>query len=198
MTGGSRNNWVAFAVVGVVAGMVAASYAAVPLYQLFCRVTGFGGTTQIAAARTQAPAADGRIIRVSFDATVNSTLPWEFVPAQRYVDVRPGQQVMIQYRAKNISRETITGVATFNVTPHKIGAYFDKVQCFCFTEQTLKPGESVDMPVVFFVDPDIAKDRNADDVTDIVLSYSFFRATKPDPARREVRAPVLSGTRQTF
>jgi cytochrome c oxidase assembly protein subunit 11 len=198
MARASRNNWVAFAAVGVVAVMVAASYAAVPLYRLFCQITGFGGTTQIATAPAAGPAADGRVIRVSFDATVNSGLPWSFEPEQRFVDVRPGQQVLIQYRARNLSKEAVTGVATFNVTPHKIGAYFDKVQCFCFTEQTLQPGESIDMPVLFFVSPDIAKDRNADDVTDIVLSYTFFRAAKPDPARREVRAPAEPVARQTF
>jgi cytochrome c oxidase assembly protein subunit 11 len=191
-SGGRRNALVAAAVVAVVAGMVGMSFAAVPLYRLFCQVTGFGGTTQIAGQVAPAPAggAEGRTIRVTLDATVNSGLPWSFRPETPFVDLKVGEQVLVNYVAQNRSDRTVTGVATFNVTPFKVGAYFDKIQCFCFTEQTLKPGERVVMPVVFFVDPAIAGDRNADDVTDIVLSYTFFRAEAPDPGRREVRAPA--------
>lgn len=190
MAGKRRNGVVAFAVIGVVAGMVGLSYASVPLYRLFCQVTGFGGTTQVAAAPTVAPKPDARVIRVTFDATVNSGLPWAFTPEKPYVDVRPGEQMLIHYRATNLADKPVTGVATFNVTPHKIGAYFNKVQCFCFNEQTLNPGESIDMPVVFFVDPAIADDRNATDVSDIVLSYTFFRAEKPETGGRS--ASVLN------
>jgi cytochrome c oxidase assembly protein subunit 11 len=196
--GKSRNAVVATAVVAVVAGMVGMSFAAVPLYRLFCQVTGFGGTTQVAGQVTAAPAPaggpDGRAIRVTLDATVNSGLPWSFAPEKPFVDLKVGEQTLVNYVARNLSDKAVTGVATFNVTPHKIGAYFDKIQCFCFTEQTLKPGERVVMPVVFFVDPAIAGDRNADDVTDIVLSYTFFRAEAPDPGRREVRAPASPAT----
>lgn len=177
-----RNRVVAFAATGVVASMVVLAYASAPLYRLFCQVTGFGGTTQVSAAPVAPPAADARVIRVSFDATVNSGLPWSMVPEKPYVDVKVGEQTLIHYRATNLADRPVTGVATFNVTPHKIGAYFDKVQCFCFNEQTLKPGESVDMPVVFFIDPAIAKDRNAAEVGDIVLSYTFFHVDKPATA----------------
>lgn len=180
----SRNAIVALTVTGVVVGMVGLSFASVPLYRLFCQVTGFGGTTQKAAAPTVAPAADARVIRVTFDSNVSADLPWKFEPAQRYVDVKVGQQTLALYRATNQSDRVLTGTASFNVTPFKIGSYFDKVQCFCFTEQTLKPGESIEMPVVFFIDPAIATDINTAEVTDIVLSYTFFPAEKPDPGNR--------------
>ena len=189
-SGRGRNTVVAMTVVAVVAGMVGLSFAAVPLYQLFCQVTGFGGTTQVAAAPAQAVDSDARVIRVTLDATVNSGLPWSFRPEKPFVDLRVGEQTLVNYVAQNLSDRTVTGVATFNVTPYKVGVYFDKIQCFCFNEQALKPGERVLMPVVFFVDPAIAEDRNADDVTDIVLSYTFFRAESPDPVRREARAPA--------
>lgn len=189
-SGRGRNTVVAMTVVAVVAGMVGLSFAAVPLYQLFCQVTGFGGTTQVAAAPAQAVDSDARVIRVTLDATVNSGLPWSFRPEKPFVDLRVGEQTLVNYVAQNLSDRTVTGVATFNVTPYKVGVYFDKIQCFCFNEQALKPGERVLMPVVFFVDPAIAEDRNADDVTDIVLSYTFFRAENPEPGRREARAPA--------
>jgi len=184
MAGRARNAIVAWSVVGVVAGMVGLSYAAVPLYQLFCQVTGFGGTTRVATAPASASRADARVVRVTFDANVASGLPWSFVPEQRYVDVKVGEQVLIHYRATNLSQEPVTGTSSFNVTPHKVGGYFNKVQCFCFTEQTLKPSESIDMPVVFFVDPEMVKDRNTSEVGDIVLSYTFYRVDKPDTGRR--------------
>ena len=180
----SRNAIVALTVTGVVVGMVGLSFASVPLYRLFCQVTGFGGTTQKAAAPTATPAAGARVIRVTFDSNVSADLPWKFEPAQRYVDVKVGQQTLALYRATNQSDRVLTGTASFNVTPFKIGSYFDKVQCFCFTEQTLKPGESVEMPVVFFIDPAIAADINTAEVTDIVLSYTFFLAEKPDAGNR--------------
>lgn len=192
--GRGRNAFVAATVVAVVAGMVGMSFAAVPLYRLFCQVTGFGGTTQVATAPAQAVASDARTIRVSLDATVNSGLPWSFRPEKPYVDLKVGEQTLVNYVAQNLSAHTVTGVATFNVTPYKVGAYFDKIQCFCFNEQTLKPGERVLMPVVFFVDPAIAEDRNAGDVTDIVLSYTFFRAEAPEPDRRAARAPPSPAT----
>jgi cytochrome c oxidase assembly protein subunit 11 len=178
-----RNAWVAFAATGVVAAMVGLSYAAVPLYQLFCKVTGFGGTTQVADAPV-AGVVGNRVIRVTFDATVNSALPWRFEPLRRSVDLKVGEQILVHYRATNLSGKSVTGVASFNVTPHKMGAYFDKVECFCFTEQTLKPGETVDMPVVFYLDPELVRDRNLADVTDVVLSYTFFRAGPAVPDGR--------------
>ncbi len=153
-------------------GMVGAAYAAVPLYRMFCQVTGFGGTTQVAAA---APAEMGeRIITVRFNADTAGAMLWRFRPLQRAVTVRVGEQTLALYEAVNPSWRRIVGTATFNVTPAKAGAYFNKIECFCFTEQALTPGESVDMPVSFFVDPSISDDPNLDDLNTITLSYTFF------------------------
>lgn len=154
-----------------VAGMVGASYAAVPLYKIFCQVTGFGGTTQVAAEES-AVVLD-RKMTVRFDATANG-LPWAFQPVQRKVELKVGESVVAYYRATNTSDRAVVGTATFNVTPLKVGQYFNKIECFCFTEQRLEPGQSVDMPVTFFVDPEIAQDRNLEEVKTITLSYTFF------------------------
>ncbi|MFM2128886.1 MAG: hypothetical protein RL477_432 [Pseudomonadota bacterium] len=185
-----RNAIVAYATTAVVAGMLGLAYASVPLYRLFCQITGYGGTTGVAAAPVQGPAADARVIRVSFDANVSSDLPWKFEPVRPFVDVKVGEQTLVHYRATNLSDRRLTGTASFNVTPFKVGSYFDKVQCFCFTEQTLAPGESVEMPVVFFVDPAVAKDRNTSEVANIVLSYTFYLADKPQAGSRS--AAVLN------
>jgi cytochrome c oxidase assembly protein subunit 11 len=179
-----RNAWTAYAVTAVLALMLGVSYAAVPLYELFCQVTGFGGTTARVAAFKQGPISS-RAVTVSFDSNISGDLPWTFEPVQRKVSLKIGAQTLVQYRAKNNGTQPVTGVATFNVTPHKAGAYFDKIECFCFTEQTLKPGETVDMPVVFYIDPAITKDRNLDDLSDIVLSYTFFRAERSASDRRQ-------------
>jgi cytochrome c oxidase assembly protein subunit 11 len=158
--------------------MVGAAYAAVPLYRLFCERTGFGGTVQRAAA---APAEVGiRTIEVRFDAEVNGDLPWDFAPEMKSVTVRPGETVIVNYRAHNRSDKPVTGTATYNVQPDKAGAFFNKIQCFCFEEQTLQPDETRAMPVQFFVDPELAKDPKNDDVTWITLSYTFFRAKNPN------------------
>jgi cytochrome c oxidase assembly protein subunit 11 len=159
-------------VIAVMGGLVAAS---VPLYRLFCQVTGYGGTTQRAAA---APAQEvaGRLITVRFNAETAPDLPWDFQPEQREVQVHPGEEKVIAYRAVNHSPEAVTGTATFNVTPTKAGIYFDKLQCFCFSAQHLAPGESAELTVSFFVDPDIVKDPNTGDVDTITLSYTMFRA----------------------
>jgi cytochrome c oxidase assembly protein subunit 11 len=174
------------ALIGMV-GMVAAS---VPLYRLFCRVTGYDGATSIAAA---APGATARMVTVRFDASVAKGMPWRFRPAQPEMQVHLGEQVLATYTATNTSAEPVVGTATFNVTPAKAGRYFDKIACFCFSEQRLEPGQSVEMPVTFFVDPALADDPNADEVKTITLSYTFFRkeaaegrrapATPPTPAR---------------
>lgn len=161
----------------LLAGMSLLVYYAVPLYNLFCRLTGYGGTTQQAAA---APGAVGtRTVIVRFSADTNPGLPWYFQPAQKQVVVRAGQQKLIFYVARNKTDRAVTGTATFNVSPAKAGRYFNKVQCFCFTQQTLQPGQRVDMPVSFFLDPKILKDRNMDDVKVITLSYTFFPAINP-------------------
>ena len=172
-----RNQTVAIVVGAVVAGMVGLSYAAVPLYQLFCQVTGYAGTTQVAKTSSDIPVLERRIT-VTFDANVAPDLAWTFKPVQKNLTVQVGKETLAFYEARNDTAEVITGTATFNVTPYKIGQYFAKVDCFCFTEQTLQPGQVVSMPVSFFVDPQIAKDKNAHDIHDIILSYTFFRSDK--------------------
>lgn len=157
---------------GVAMGMVGVAYAAVPLYQIFCQVTGFGGTTQRADASPD-QILDQKIT-VTFDANVNSSLNWEFKPVQHSQTIRIGEQSLAFYKVVNSSTEPVTGTATFNVTPVGAGAYFSKIECFCFTEQTLKPGETVDMPVSYFVDPDIVNDPDMKSVTTITLSYTFY------------------------
>jgi len=169
-----RNLRLAVALFGGVAGMIGLAYASVPLYRLFCQVTGFGGTTQVAKAAPGTAA--GRTITVRFDANVARDLPWRFEPVQGSAAVAIGENALAFYRVRNLSDKPVTGTATFNVTPHKAGPYFAKVECFCFTEQTLAPGETMDMPVSFFVDPEILKRAEADDVSEITLSYTFFRA----------------------
>ena len=157
---------------GVACGMVGLSFAAVPLYDLFCSVTGFGGTTQTADA---APAEVGnRVMAVQFNSDVSNDVPWRFKPSQREVELRVGEVGLAFYTAINESNNTILGSATFNVTPPKAGIYFSKIDCFCFEEQVLRPGESAELPVTFFIDPDIVNDRDMDDVTTITLSYTFF------------------------
>ena len=167
-----RNVRTALACASLVAGMVGLAYASVPLYKLFCQVTGLGGTPGIeAAAPEQATDID---FTVRFDANINPTLPWTFKPVQRVVNLKLGEEGLAFYTATNNSDHPITGTATFNVTPLKIGQYFVKIDCFCFTEQTLQPGETVDMPVTFYVDPEIRQDRSTEEVTTITLSYTFY------------------------
>jgi cytochrome c oxidase assembly protein subunit 11 len=172
-----KNLKVAGLAAGVVVAMVGLAYASVPLYRLFCQVTGFGGTPQRAA---EAPAkTTGKFITVRFDANTAATLGWNFTPEQLEMKVEIGEQGLAHYRATNTSKATQIGTATFNVTPVVAGAYFNKLQCFCFTEQTLKAGESVDMPVAFFVDPALLDDPDAKGINEITLSYTFYPAEGP-------------------
>jgi len=157
---------------GVAVGMVGVAYAAVPLYQIFCQVTGFGGTTQ--RADTSPEQILDQKITVAFDANVNSSLNWTFEPVQHSQTIRIGEQTLAFYKASNASSKSVTGTAIFNVTPVGAGAYFSKIECFCFSEQTLKAGETVDMPVSYFVDPDIVNDPDMKSVTTITLSYTFY------------------------
>lgn len=182
-----RNRRLMFGLCGVVAGMTALAYAAVPFYELFCRVTGYGGTTQVAEAAPES--ISERTVRVRFNADINSRLPWRFRPVQREVTVRLGEENLAFYEAFNRSDRPVKGMATFNVTPLKAGEYFSKIHCFCFDEQTLDAGQSVDMPVSYFVDPGIAEDPNTRDVKTITLSYTFFRADDrtPDEVAESVR-----------
>src|SRR5438067_7956723 len=172
-----RNGTTVVLLAAVVFGMLGLSFASVPLYRLFCQATGFGGTTQRAAA-APGQIADA-IVTVRFDAMTAPELGWEFRPLESAVRVHPGEQREVLFRAVNRSAETVTGTATFNVTPTKTGIYFDKLQCFCFNEQQLKPGESRDMGVVFFVDPELLTDPSTSDVRTITLSYTMFRAPAP-------------------
>ena len=170
-----KNRRVGGLLCGIVFGMVGMSYAAVPLYDLFCRVTGYAGTTQVAAKQSEK--ITSRPIKIRFDAMANN-IDWAFQPTQRQMELKVGENGLAFYRATNRSDRTLTGTATFNVTPLKVGAYFNKVECFCFTEQTLKPGETIEMPVAFFVDPEIVVDPNLNDVKTITLSYTFFPVEK--------------------
>ncbi len=172
------NRKMALALGGLVAGMVALAYASVPLYQLFCQVTGYGGQTQVATA---APATiSERKIAIRFDANTNPALNWRFKPVQSKLSVRLGEPTMAFFEAENLSGETLTGTAAFNVTPMKAGQYFSKIDCFCFTEQTLTAGQVMDMPVEFFVDPEIYNDPNTRDIKTITLSYTFYPAETED------------------
>jgi cytochrome c oxidase assembly protein subunit 11 len=175
-----RDLLIAAACGGVVGIMVALSFAAVPLYDWFCRTTGFGGTTQVSRA---APAeVIGRTITVRFDANVGPGLPWKFEPEVTTMQVKIGEVVTVNYRATNlVARETV-GIAAYNVAPLNIGAYFQKINCFCFTDQRLKPGEKAEMTVVFYIDPAIVKDREQDDLNSITLSYTFFPVREPPRA----------------
>jgi cytochrome c oxidase assembly protein subunit 11 len=168
----ARDAIVAFACGGFVAVMVGVSFAAVPLYSWFCRTTGFGGTTQV--AKTAPDQLSGRVITVRFDSNVAPGLPWSFEPERRTIDVRLGEVVTVYYAVRNESARVTTGQAGYNVTPPTVGAYFEKINCFCFTQQTLQPGEKRDMAVVFYVDAKLAKDAEENAVNNITLSYTFF------------------------
>jgi cytochrome c oxidase assembly protein subunit 11 len=183
----AKNRKVALMSAVVVASMVGLAYASVPLYRLFCQVTGFGGTTQ----RAQAAPEDivERRMTILFDANTSGSLPWTFEPVQRSLIVRVGEENFAYYRATNRSSHHVTGTAVFNVTPDTAGAYFNKIQCFCFTEQTLKAGESVEMPISFFVDPAIVEDHGLDKVTAITLSYTFYPAGDPDNVSSAEKRP---------
>ncbi len=162
--------------------MLGLGYAAVPLYDLFCRVTGFGGTTQVATeaeAATAAKAGIAKEISIRFDASTARDVPWTFSPAQATDTVRIGQRDLASYIARNDSRYPVTGAATFNVEPAQAGQYFHKIQCFCFTQQTLQPGQEVSMPVLYYVDPAILEDEFMADVEQITLSYTFHRVKEP-------------------
>jgi cytochrome c oxidase assembly protein subunit 11 len=169
----------------VVALMVGASYAAVPFYDWFCRTTGFGGTTQVAEKAPDHILE--RTLAVRFDSNVMPGLPWKFVPEQNEIRVRIGEVATVHYKVVNQTARVITAQASYNVSPPQVGVYFNKINCFCFTEQTLKAGETREMAVVFYVDPAIVKDRDQNDLNTITLSYTFYRL--PDAARPVAEAP---------
>lgn len=162
----------------VVVGMTALAFAAVPIYDAFCKVTGFGGTTQEAEAAPDQIL--DRRIEVRFDANTSPDLPVVFVPKQNSQTLRIGETGLAFYRVRNTSNEPVVGRATYNVTPHLAGQYFAKLECFCFTDRVIAPGAETDLPVVFFVDPEIVSDPDTQDLTTITLSYTFFRSTSPE------------------
>ncbi|MCC8431403.1 cytochrome c oxidase assembly protein [Reyranella aquatilis] len=176
----AKNRKVARRLFLATAGMGGFAYASAPLYDLFCRTTGFGGTPVVSQAGDR-PILD-RTVNVRFDSNVDTALPWKFQPLQREVKVRLGEEYLAHYRVTNLSQRPAVGTSTYNVTPETAGGWFNKIQCFCFTEQLLLPGQSVDMPVIFFVDPELDKDRRYDNIRTITLSYTFFEA-KTERAR---------------
>ncbi len=168
---------VAFMAGAIVLGMGCLTWASVPLYRIFCQVTGYGGTTQVADAVNDfdLPILD-REMSVRFNTDIAPDLPWDFKAEQLSVKVQVGAQALVYFKVANKTDQPITGRAVYNVTPNKAGLYFSKIECFCFTEQTLQPGQVVDMPVQFFIDPQIAEDPLLDDVKEVTLSYTFFRS----------------------
>ena len=176
----ARNRRTATIMAVMAAAMVALAFASVPLYRMFCELTGFDGTPLRAES---APGAIAGQIGVRFDANISPKLPWRFEPVQERVRIAPGARTQILYRATNLTARETTGQAVFNVSPALAGQYFSKIECFCFTEQTLKGGQSVDMPVVFYVDPKLRTDPDTKDIDEITLSYTFYPVEKPEAAR---------------
>lgn len=170
----NENKKTATAILMLVVGMFAFAFAAFPLYSIFCKVTGYGGTPRIESAESHT--LGKKIITVRFNADISNEIGWDFKPVQKQLNVQTGENKLAFFMAKNISNNATTGVATFNVTPNEAGKYFNKIQCFCFERQTLKPGEEVQMPVSFFVDPAIEQDLDVKDINTITLSYTFFKA----------------------
>ncbi|WP_414815537.1 cytochrome c oxidase assembly protein [Rhizobium sp. IY2] len=176
---GRNNGAVVMMCLSFVFGMGAMSYAAVPLYRIFCQVTGYNGTTQ-RVDQVSSVVLD-RTMRVTFDANVAPGLQWDFKPVEREVNPKIGETIQVNFTAENRSNETQRGQAVFNVTPGEAGVYFNKVQCFCFTETDLKPGEKLDMPVVFYIDPDIVKAVESKNIHTVTLSYTFYPKEGPKP-----------------
>ncbi|AJR24343.1 MULTISPECIES: cytochrome c oxidase assembly protein [unclassified Sphingobium] len=169
-----RNRRTMIGMAGVGLSMLGLGFASVPLYRIFCEQTGFGGTTQRAAADVQVREAVGHRMSIRFDSNVAPGMPWQFHPERRTQTVTVGARNMAIFVAKNMSDKPVTGTASFNVTPLQAGAYFTKIQCFCFTQQTLQPGEQVRMPVIYYVDPKILTDADNKDTQEITLSYTFY------------------------
>ncbi len=190
-SGQKKKTMTAVMLFSLVGGMVGLSFASVPLYRLFCQVTGFGGTPNTEAVALPSEVSD-TVVTVNFDANVNSDLPWAFKPVQRKVKVRLGQESLAHYTAANVSDQPVTGTATFSVTPYKAAPYFSKIACFCFNEQTLLPGQEVDMPVSFYVDPAILDDPGARDVKLITLSYTFHRTDDEETDKSSAKVAKAS------
>jgi cytochrome c oxidase assembly protein subunit 11 len=162
----------------LVVGMVGAAYAAVPLYNWFCKTTGFGGTTQVSEKAPDHVL--GRTLTIRFDSNVAPGLPWRFQPERNEIQVRIGEVATVHYKVINEAAREVSGQASYNVSPPTVGGYFNKINCFCFTEQRLKAGETREMAVVFYIDPSIANDRDQNDLSTITLSYTFYRQREPE------------------
>jgi cytochrome c oxidase assembly protein subunit 11 len=188
-----RDRTVALTCVAIVVTMIGLSYAAVPLYRIYCQVTGYAGTTQ-RAERPSDKVLD-RMLTVHFDANVAADLPWRFEPLQRKIDVKIGENTLAFYRATNTSDHAVTGTAVFNVAPEASGSHFNKIQCFCFTEQRLEAGQTVDMAVSFYVDPAFVDDEDTKDYSELTLSYTFYAVDKPKekPGKTAVIGPRDGG-----
>lgn len=188
-----RNTRTAITAFAVVAGMVGMSFAFVPLYTLICQVTGLAGVPQVADQNNTE--ISEQEITIRFDANVDRSLPWNFEANEKSVTINLGAEYMTSYQSTNLSDKPVTGISTFNVTPIKAAQYFTKIECFCFVEQTLAPGQTVDMPVTFYVDPAILEDEFANDVQTITLSYTFYRTLDDipdeDPEIISKAAPVI-------
>jgi len=177
MAGRDKRGLVALTLAGVVAGMLGLSFAAVPLYRMFCQSTGIGGVPQVAEAAPDTVL--DRKIKIRFDTNVEQDLPWQFGAEQRSVDVRIGESALVFFKAHNNTGKSVSGTAGFNVAPEIAGRYFTKIECFCFKQQTLAAGQSVEMPVTFFVDPNIVEDMSTKNIEEITLSYTFYRSDDP-------------------
>ena len=174
-----RRSILALSLVGLVAGMVGLSFASVPLYRVFCQVTGYGGVPQ-RAEKAPGEVLD-RTVTIRFDGNVDRSLPWTFAPVQQTMDVKIGETALAFFKASNNSSVPVSGRAIFNVSPELAGRYFTKIECFCFKQQTLAAGQTVDMPVTFFVDPKFVDDEDTKDISEITLSYTFYRSDEPNP-----------------
>jgi cytochrome c oxidase assembly protein subunit 11 len=173
----NKNNKTAKQVISLVLGMFLLAYASFPLYNLFCKITGYGGTPLTSDEVKAANLTPGlKSINVRFNSDIMQDVPWKFMPMQKEVSVKTGENKLIFYTAENTSEDAVKGVATYNVTPAKVSEYFNKVHCFCFEEQTLSANEKVEMPVSFYIDPEIENDPHMQDVKTITLSYTFFKA----------------------
>ena len=173
-----RHSILALSLVGLVAGMVGLSFTSVPLYRVFCQVTGYGGVPQ-RAEKAPGEVLD-RTVTIRFDGNVDRSLPWTFAPVQQTMDVKIGETALAFFKATNNSSVPVSGRAIFNVSPELAGRYFTKIECFCFKQQTLAAGQTVDMPVTFFVDPKFVDDEDTKDISEITLSYTFYRSDEPN------------------
>ena len=187
----SRNGRTALRLIGVVVTMGALAWAAVPFYDWFCRVTGYAGTTNVAEAASDVVLDE--YVTVRFDANVDRNMPWQFRPMTRTMKLKIGETGLVFYEAYNPTDKPVAGTASYNVAPDLAGYYFSKIQCFCFTEQVLQPGERVEMPVSFFVDPELVEDRDAGHIRNITLSYTFYQTDLPEE-HAALRAPAAGST----